>query len=280
MNIKDYKFKLPPEELPPLTEEQKKYPYADLYYRELSDPSEAVMKAFEPGNALAPEQALKPEDFKKLLDPDFTPACGYCVLPNGVGYSCTVVDLPGASLELFDYRLKLVFSEDMGFVVEYPGFHFQHYNGLCIEDNHDGCMALILDRNYSAHELGFADLPSKLNPSILGFSAHEQDFVPLEGPIDPEKGRGALFLITKKIPDGLQHIWIVYQGLHVCEGKSVILLGDGETICEEQCRRTGLHTAYESINQVLFIQEMMRRYPDRSFLPERPWPERYAFLKH
>ena len=278
--IKDYKFKLSPNELPPLNEEQKSCPYSDLYYREIAEPDESVMAAFSPGQPMDPSLALMPEDFRKFLEPGFTPQAGYCVLSNGAGYSCSVVNLPGATMEMFDYRLKLVFSEDMGFIVEYPGFHFEHYNGLCVEDSFDGPKALILDRNYSACELGFSDLPSKLNPDILDFSAHEQDFVPVEGPIDPEKGRGALFLITKKIEGGLQHIWIVYYGLRVSNGKAITVLGKNEVIEAEKCRRSGLHLAYESVNQNQYLPELMKRFPDREFRPERPWPERYRFLKH
>lgn len=277
---KDYQFKIDPKDLPPLTEEQKAYPYADLYYRDIAEPCQKIKDAFAPDSQIDPSNAILPEDLNKFLDPDFVPEMGYCILPSGAGYSCGVVDLPDAKLEMFDYRLKLVFSEDMGFIVEYPGFHFEHYNGVCVEDSYDGPKALILDRNYSAFDLGFSDLPTKLNPAIVGFSAHEQDFVSAEGPINPTQGRGALILITKKLEKGLQHIWLVYYGLHVRYGKSDLVLGENEVIDPEQCRRAGLHLTYESVNQVQFLSEMMKRYPDREFSPERPWPERLLFLKH
>lgn len=277
---KDYVFKIAPEHLPPLTEEQKKCPYADLYYREIAEPDMTVMDAYAPDHEMDPSKALMPEDFTKFLDPDFVPEMGYCVLDNGVGYCCAVVDLPGATMDLFDYRLKLVFSEDMGFIVEYPGFHYAHYNGLCVEDSFDGPRALILDRNISACELGFDAPLTTLNPRILGFSAHEQDFVAYEGPIDPSRGKGLLFLLTRQIEGGLQHIWVIYQGIHLFEGKPMVVLGDGEVITAEQCRRVGLHLAYESVNQNQYLPILMERYPDRDFDSESPWPERYLFLKH
>ncbi len=276
----DYKFKIDPKDLPPLTEEQKAYPYSDLYYRDIAEPCQAVKDKFAPNNYLDPSKAIMPEDFTKFTDPDFVPEMGYCKLPNGAGYSCTVVDLPEGNMEMFDYRLKLVFSEDMGFIVEYPGFHFKHFDGVCVEDSYDGPKALILDRNYSAYELGFTDLPTNINPKLLGFCGHEQDFVSAEGPIDPTRGKGALFLITKKLDKGIQHIWIVYYGLHVCNGKAEVVLGDGEVIEAEQCRRAGLHLAYESVNQVQYLPILMERYPDREFAPAKPWPDRLLFLKH
>lgn len=276
----NYKFKLSLSELPALTKEQQAFPYSDLYYRDIAEPDDAIMNAYAPEHPIDPSLAIMPEDLVKFITPSFLPTNGYCVLPNGVGYCCAVVNLPGANLQMFDYRLKLVFSEDMGFIVEYPGFHKEHYNGLCIEDSFDGPKALILDRNYSAYELGFSDLPNHLNPEIVGFSAHEQDFIATEGPIDPTRGKGVLILITKKIPGGLQHIWIIYQGIHICNQKSVVVLSDDEVITQEQCRRIGLHLAYESVNQNQYLPILMKRFPNRTFGNERPWPDKYLFLKH
>lgn len=275
-----YSFRIPPESLPPLTEEQKACPYATLYGREIAQPDEEILAAFAPERPMDSNKAVLPEHLCRLLDPAFRPEMGYCVLPNGVGYSCTVVRLPGADEAMYDYRLKLVFSEDMGFIVEYPGFHFEHYDGLCIEDNGAGPQALILDRNYSAAELGFPGDPTVLNPDILSISAHDQDAVAVEGPIDPRRGKGVLILVNRRMEGGVEQWWFVYSGLHIQDGKTLVVLDEGETITAEECRRKGLHLAYESVNQLQYLPILMEQYPDRAFSPARPWPARYRFLQH
>lgn len=275
-----YSFRIDPKDLPPLTPEQQKYPYADLYTREIAVPEQTVLDAFAENHEMDPSKAILPEDLYHILESDFQPEMGYCVLPNGIGYSCTVVQLPGATPEIYDYRLQLVFSEDMGFIVEYPGFHFEHYDGLCIEDNGTGKKALILDRNYSAAELGFPGVPSEINPDILSVSAHDQDIVAAEGPIDPTRGKGVLILVNKRITGGIEQWWFVYSGLHIQDARTVNVLGDNEIITAEECRRKGLHLAYESVNQLQYLPVLMEKYPNRSFSPARPWPERYRFLQH
>lgn len=276
-----YKFKLDVKDLPELTAEEKACPYADLYYREIAEPDAEVFAAFEPGKQMDPSKAIMPEDLVKMLEPGFAPEAGYCVTPEGIGYSCTVVRLPGVTEEIFDYRLKLVFSEDMGFKVEYPGYHMEHYDGLCIEDNCDGMKALILDRNYSMAELGFSGDPCKMNPKLLSISAHDQDIVDLEGPINTKRDRGVLILVNTAMEGGgLEQWWFVYTGMHIEDCKARVLLDEGEVVDPEICRRKGLHLAYEAVNQAQYLPILMERFPVRDFKPARPWPERYRFLQH
>ena len=276
----NYQFKIDPQKLPALTEEQKACPYAALYERNIAEPGADILAAFAPDHEIASSLAVMPEDLCKILDPNFHPTMGYCVMPNGVGYSCTVVRLPGAVPEMYDYRLNLVFAEDMGFIVEYPGFHFEHYDGLCIEDNGAGPKALILDRNYSFAELGFPGDPTKINSDILSISAHDQDIVAVEGPIDPNRDKGVLILVNKRIAGGMEQWWFVYSGLHIQDGKSAVVLAADEVISAESCRRKGLHLAYEAVNQLQYLPILMEQYPFRAFTPPRPWPERYRFLQH
>ena len=70
---KDYQFKIDPKDLPPLTEEQKAYPYADLYYRDIAEPCQKIKDAFAPDSQIDPSNAILPEDLNKFLDPDFVP---------------------------------------------------------------------------------------------------------------------------------------------------------------------------------------------------------------
>ena len=181
-------------ELPELTAEQKKSPFAYFYKRDIGELAPEIVEAFKPGRTIDPKKAVMPENMWEYLLPGGPePEMGYCMLPNGAGYTCLIADVPGMTKEMFDFRTRLVFADHMGFMIEFPGKHLEHYDGLCVEDFGVGYMhAFILDRNYSSYELGYPEHPTHANPEIVEFVVKEADEIPIEGPIDPDKGKNML----------------------------------------------------------------------------------------
>ncbi|MFJ5956626.1 DAPG hydrolase family protein [Paenarthrobacter sp. NPDC092416] len=274
--------KLKANELPELTEEQKESPFSGIYKRDIGDVTPEIELAFQPGEMIDPSKAVMPEDLWEYLLPGGPePEMGYCLLPNGGGYTCLVADVPGVSKEMFDFRTRLVLADHVGFMIEFPGKHLGHWESLCTEDFGVGYMhATILDRSYSAFELGYPTHPSLANPEIVEFIAKEADEIPLEGPIDATRGKNTLVFVSRETDTGLRCWAFVYSGLHVVEGKSSLVLAPGEEITLEKCRLRGLHLAYEYVGRKELLDEYYEEYRDRPMAPAKPWPERFLPFRH
>jgi|GEM_PF-3294037 hypothetical protein len=278
----DSRIQLARNELPELTAKEKNSPYADYYYRTIAEPPPEILAAFQPDKPMDPAKAILPEDMGMFADPNCPdPEMGYCKLPGGGGYSCVVAKMPGMKKEHFDFRLRLVLADHFGFVIEYPGFHLEHYDGMCIEDFAEGQMhALILDRCYSPAELGLSVNPADVNPKILGFMVKEADVIPLEGPIDPHRGLNTLAFVMRQMENGIEYWAFAYSGIHVENGKAVTKLAPGEVVTEEKCRLRGLHHAYEYANEAQILPALYDLYGQEDLPGAKPWPERYRFLQH
>lgn len=269
-------------ELPELTAEEKASPYSEFYKRDIGDLPADVIAAFAPGNEMDPAKAVMPEDMWEYLQPGGpVPEMGYCKLPNGAAYTCLKCDVPGMTQEMFNFRTRLVFADHMGFMIEFPGKHLGHWDGLCTEDFGVGYMhGFILDRNYSCMELGYPTHPTLVNPEITEFVVKEAHEVSLEGPIEPEKGWNMLCFVTRKTETGL-HCWaFVYTGMVFADGKSTVKLAPGEEAKVEVARQRGIHLAYEYVGRKELCDKYFAEWGDKALAPAKPWPDRFVPFRH
>ncbi|GAA1061104.1 DAPG hydrolase family protein [Agromyces bracchium] len=270
------------DELRELTEEEKLSPFSGFYKRDIGDLAPEIVASFQPGVTIDPSKAVMPENLWEYLLPGGPqPEMGYCLLPNGAGYTCLVADVPGVTKEMFDFRLRLVLADHMGFMIEFPGKQLGHWEGLCVEDFGVGYMhGTILTRNYSAYELGYPTHPTLANPEIVEFIAKEADEISLEGPIDPTRGKCMLVFVTRETPTGLRCWAITYSGLHLVDGVSTLVLAPGEEVTLEMCRLRGLHHAYEYVGRKELLDEFYEEYKEKPLDPAKPWPERFLPFRH
>lgn len=266
-------------DLPELSAEEKARPYANYYYRKISKPPIEILENFEPGKQMDPIDAILPEKLNMLLDPECPePKMGYCLLPNGGSYSCTISKMPHVTKEMMDFYGHFALGEHLKFKILYPGFHFEHYDGLAMENFGEGNKALLLDKMYSAEDLGLVGEPTKVNPGIIDFVAKKTQFVSVSGPIDLQRGKFTLVFLKKKLDQGVAIWTIVYFGIHIENGKSVVKLGPGEVTTAERCRRNAIHLAYEFANQESILPELYEEYGKEAIVRPQPWPERYRYL--
>lgn len=269
-------------DLPELTDEEQKSPFSGMYKRDIGDLAPEIVEAFAPRHVLDPAKAVMPEDLWEYLIADGPePEMGYCLLPNGAGYTCLVADVPGMTKEKFDFRLKLVLADHMGFMIEFPGKQLGHWDGLCTEDFGVGYMhGTILTRGYSAFELGYPTHPSVVNPEIVEFIAKEADEISLEGPIDTTRGKCMLVFVTRETETGLRCWAFTYSGMHLVNGESTVVLAPNEEITLEMCRLRGLHHAYEYVGRKELLDEYYEEWKDKPLPPAKPWPERFLPFQH
>lgn len=88
--------------LPPLTLDEKANPFSKFYYVPVELPAPEILAAIEPGKPMDPALALDLADLEKIFRPDSEPFHnGYCIMPDGTGYSALKIDLPNVTAEEF-----------------------------------------------------------------------------------------------------------------------------------------------------------------------------------
>lgn len=160
-------------ERPELTEEERKFDYSSLYYRDLKGPDANVIYDIEYGAPMDPKYAIL--DLKELLSPGVPErANGYCYLPNGGAFICVRTLYPGLSIEMYDYWRKWRFAgksnaeNQLRYKLWDPGSHVSEVleTGKTIEDIGQGNILL--------------NIYSRLTPEML-FEKEEFDKSPIVG---------------------------------------------------------------------------------------------------
>ncbi len=141
-------------ERPELTEEERSFPFSNLYYRPLEGPDANVIYDIEYGAPMDPKHAIL--DLKDLLKPGVPErANGYCYLPNGGAFICVRTMYPGLKIDMYDYWRKWRFAggsyaeNQMRYKLWNPGSHVTEVlgTGETIEDIGQGNILLkILSR--------------------------------------------------------------------------------------------------------------------------------------
>lgn len=108
-------------ELPPLTAEEQKRPYAK-YYRDPAPPDpEHLAKMDTPCN---PAKAILPGQMNDLLSPGYLEVeIGWCILPNGAGFVANCYRYEGVTAEMIDWWFAWHTLEDLRYRIWYPPQH-------------------------------------------------------------------------------------------------------------------------------------------------------------
>lgn len=108
----------------PITEEEKKSPYYKYFLREITQPSAEVLEVFC-NNPLTPENALTPEEINRLFEPGHLPCeRGWTRLKNGVLMIANRIEMPGVTIEMFDWWFAWHGLEPMRYKIWDPEDHY------------------------------------------------------------------------------------------------------------------------------------------------------------
>ena len=96
------KWPMKPDHLVPISEEEKKSPLYKWFLRPMTPPAPVKYAA-----AAAPADGslgLLPYDMNRLFEPGYLPLeAGFCNLPDGGGMLANLTDMPGVTVEMFDW---------------------------------------------------------------------------------------------------------------------------------------------------------------------------------
>ncbi len=165
-----------------LTEEEKSStPYAKFFDLPVPVPSEENIMALLPGKAIDPSAAILPENVSRLFAPGYL-ECenGYCMLPQGFGFSAVRIDMPDVQPEMMRFWFPWYTSNTVHYKTWLPDMHVEmcheEQGHSAIENLGWGAKRVVLGRSkpFSPQDFGVAN-PLESDP----------DFVMLLGGVNP-----------------------------------------------------------------------------------------------
>jgi len=228
---------------PPLTPEQEQSPFARFYHEPIEDPVPAVLAAVGE-EQMDPALALPFAEVEKVFLPRTEPIRnGWCMLPDGTGFSSITTMLPGATPEMETWWWKSFVmnpADDwLGYKVWFPGLHVSHGRPLT-EDLGWGVVGIHMVQPFTPETLGLSAPPEALDPNYvlaLGSSGYNQR-------IDDENDPPyyiALLNVFKRTTGGLRVQSVTWSGMGWQDG-TLKKMHDADP---EKVRMFAMHNAYE-----------------------------------
>lgn len=142
-----------------LNSDEEKFPFSELYYRQLNGPDADVLYSIEYGNEM--DDSYANLDLKELLLPGYLPVeCGYCHLKNGGAYVAVKTEFRNLDVEMYNYWRKWRFNcSKEEAVLRYklwcPGSHISETldPGITIEDIGCGPETFVFIERMSSEKL-------------------------------------------------------------------------------------------------------------------------------
>ena len=245
-----YDFK----KVPALTAEEKKSPYAKFYTEPVESPSKEILAALQPGKQMDPALALAPEDLNKLFMPGTLKAeNGYCVMPDGSGYSVLHTKLPGITLEMENFWNQWVQSKDYNYVnfkATLPGLHFMYANPVW-EDFGWGPVSAQIKTTVSP--ISASSLPKQLNPNFLSLHGVVLTIVP---DFNGKPYWATIVNYTTLDKKGEDIITIIWHGIHIFNDTPVRMINKADKADLEYVRNMTLHTAFQNSRKAQLLPKL------------------------
>lgn len=253
-----------PDQLPPLSPEDAAKPYAKYYYMGSAQPAEDVMKDIVWGEPMDVQDALSPEDVNKMLDSGYMKReNGYCVLPNGIGYSAAYTKILAPS-EANAWWIHWHERDDLRYKLWCPGSHEAVGPGWSREDIGLGVEMMVFVSVLPPQMLGF-DMEKLANTSdfnsVVGFNVYA---VPVGADSNVKPLPIVVMHYTRKIEGGIEMRSRFWTGMHFRNGKPIVLLNEGERIPDERAFALANHAAHEMATLARLLPEL---YPECRDIP-------------
>lgn len=229
--------------LPELSDYEKRNPFSKFYYVPVELPSEEILKAIEVGTHMNPSKALAITDMARLVEPGYHEVeNGYCIMPDGTGYSAVKINLPNVSMPEFTYFMEYGHENNIQYKTWLPKLHLQQ-GQFTIENLGWGPL------------LFHQKLAVMINEKTLGLTEPQtidSDFISLTGgsmyTIDALSGKRSDITMMNYIRHSGKGIELrvrVWYGLHLIHGKSVRKIAEGEIFPIDRVCATATHNAFE-----------------------------------
>lgn len=228
--------------LPLLSSDQKTSPFAQYYYVPITDPVSEVISVIA-GRQMNPALALPFSEIERLFLPDSMPAKnGWCVLPDGTGFSVVCTNMPLVTPEMEKWWNAWFVDpayDYLNYRIWMPGLHFS-YGSPIVENLGWGLVGLKIEKLLFPNDLRLSRPPEKLDPKYIHIIACCGNCTPIDEP-DTESICYLLIHCFKQSGKGIQIQTINYMGIKWENGVSIKV----HDVDPDQLHLFALHSAYE-----------------------------------
>ncbi len=233
-----------------LTAFERACPHAEFYDLMPAPLPEEHREAIENG-PMDSRYAFSMQDYGKFMNN--TGHCdvenGYCVLPDGVTYASALIRQEGRTDEVIDFYNQYFAPEDSLFYKTwYPGSHYLHFEGGCLEDFGFGRMKLIFAEKIKPCHLGIKEEEIvKNDPACIFIGGTSAVGYNLDGK-DPKRPERNVIALYHRLTDYGREVRIrLWYGIGVEKGQYYkTLLDSGEAL--DIAKKTMIHIMQEYTN--------------------------------
>lgn len=174
--------------LPPLAPDEKMSPFAKYYTVPVEQPAPEILAGIDYDHQMDPAKALPIDQMEKLFTPGYTEVeNGYCVMPDGTGYSAAKIEMPNVSPEEFMKFNIYGHVNSIQYKTWLPKMHIEQ-GAFTIEDFGWGPL-LFHQRQMLNHDGKVADMtnPKEMTPDKLSAVSMKGNGIDIADPkaLDP-----------------------------------------------------------------------------------------------
>lgn len=247
---------------PPLSPEQRRSPFAHFYEESFSGAMRRTLDRLKT-DYCDPARALPFSHIEQLFtphEPGIT--SGWCILPDGTGYSSLVTDMPGAAPEMERWWVKWAADpayDWLNYRIMLPGAH-EAYGNPAVDDPGWGRCQIYTEQPLFISLLPLSAPPRQLDASYVQCSAASGYCVPLDTPL-PQPFHTVVLDCVKQTAQGLRVTSVLYFGVR-WENGSLVHVHRADT------DRVRLFTFHHALELQRKADLLPRLYYYASTLPE------------
>lgn len=239
--------------VPPLTKEEERLPYASFYYRPVPKPEQRILEALRPENRKPSSWGIPAQEFERILRPEPLEN-GWCVMPDGSGFSMVTVKMPGITEEMIQFWNGWFHTADIHYKIWFPGFHMKHVETM-IEDLGWGMTRGEPAGFVNLKEIRLSAPPDQLDPAFYSNETVSGTMYLLEGE-EEEPFASTLAHQLTRTDTGFQMRLAAWSGIHILHGR-VIRTSD-KPVAPERIRLFAMHNAYEFTRMAEMLPDLWK----------------------
>lgn len=252
--------------LPPLAPDEKMNPFSKFYFIPVEMPAPDVLQGIDMDHQMDPAKALALTDIKSLFSPGYQDVeNGYCVMPDGTGFSTVKIDMPNVSPQEFIMFQGYGHMNNLQYKTWLPKLHLQQ-GAFTIENFGWGPLLFLQRQTMGKNMPGMEhnDM-SKITPELMSKISMKANFIDIEDPkaFDPDFFAfigGSIYTIdvlTGKRNDivmiayvrtkgnGLEMRYKVWFGVALEDGKLIRKIPEGASVPADKVCAVATHNAFE-----------------------------------
>lgn len=235
--------------------EKQSTPFADFYDFPINLPTEEQILALMPGNQMAPSLSLSPAEYGKMFAEGYL-ECenGYCVRPEGYGYSAVDIKMPDVTPEIFQFWQKWYTLIPCHYKIWLPDVHIVQYSDpqkhSAIENLGWGNVSLDMagyGKPLSYADFGITD-PKALDPNFIACIGSCMTIREKESWFQEQPEPYPLMVMLNYLrhyENGIENRVRVWMGIHYVDGKIIPEQVDYPVPMVDRVRGMACHNAWE-----------------------------------